>query len=294
MTNTKLRESTAARKGRALLITEGVGSSGTYSAEVLKRDGATAFPAGSHLFMNHLGNEESRERNGSRDIRDIIGFTTEAATWDEGDKGLSAGIEIFPHAKEFVESVWGHVGLSVEAAGVVSEDGTVEALVYSPLNAVALVPVAGRGGKVQGLFEGYKEKCDSISNDESEPGKEDPGMKPEEITALAEALAEAMKPSFTAIQEALKPAEVEPKIEDEGEDTATVAEALVESGLPASARTKVYEAVSGGAKVADAIATEKAYIEDVLKESKVEDEDVIVGRVQESGSASRGPLKAWG
>ena len=289
--NKKLHESQTPRKGKALLISEGVGSSGTYSAELLQRDGASAFPAGTHIFANHLGNEEAWERNGSRDIRDIIGVTTEAASWDETDRGLTSGIEIFPHARDFVESVWEHVGLSVEASGVVSEDGVVEALVYSPLNAVALVPVAGRGGKVQGLFESFRESYGSITNDESTK-KEEPGMTPEEITSVAEALAEALKPSLTAIHEALTPAE--PIVKDEeGEDASVIAEALVASELPTSARTKVYEAVKTGVPVADAIATEKTYITELLAESKTDGE--FNGRVDVSGTgAPKSALKAWG
>lgn len=289
--NKKLHESQTPRKGKALLISEGVGSSGTYSAELLQRDGASAFPAGTHIFANHLGNEEAWERNGSRDIRDIIGVTTEAASWDETDRGLTSGIEIFPHARDFVESVWEHVGLSVEASGVVSEDGVVEALVYSPLNAVALVPVAGRGGKVQGLFESFRESYGSITNDEPTK-KEEPGMTPEEITSVAEALAEALKPSLTAIHEALTPAE--PIVKDEeGEDASVIAEALVASELPTSARTKVYEAVKTGVPVADAIATEKTYITELLAESKTDGE--FNGRVDVSGTgAPKSALKAWG
>ena len=290
--NKKLHESQTPRKGKALLISEGVGSSGTYSAELLQRDGASAFPAGTHIFANHLGNEEAWERNGSRDIRDIIGVTTEAATWDESERGLVAGIEIFPHARDFVESIWEHVGLSVEASGVVSEDGVVEALVYSPLNAVALVPVAGRGGKVQGLFESFRESYGSITNDESVTDRKDSGMTPEEITSVAEALAEALKPSLTAIHEALTPAEPIVKDED-GEDASVIAEALVASELPTSARTKVYEAVKTGVKVADAIATEKTYITELLAESKTDGE--FNGRVDVSGTgAPKSALKAWG
>lgn len=288
----KLHESQTPRKGRALLISEGVGSSGTYSAELLQRDGHTALPAGTKLFCNHMGNEESWERNGSRDIRDIIGVTTEDASWDESERGLVADIQIFPHAKDFVESVWEHVGLSIEASGVVSGDGTVEALVYSPLNAVALVPVAGRGGKVQGLFEGFRESYGSIDNDESDTDRKDSGMTPEEITSVAEALAEALKPSLTAIHEALTPAAPEDEV-IEGEDASVIAEALVASELPTSARTKVYEAVKSGTKVADAIAAEKTYIEDVLKESKTSED--FVGRVETSGTgAPKSALKAWG
>ena len=290
--NKKLHESQTPRKGKALLISEGTGSSGVYSAELLQRDGASAFPAGTKLFANHLGESESWERNGSRNINDLIGITTEAATWDESERGLVAGIEIFPHARDFVESIWEHVGLSVEASGVVSEDGTVESLVYSPLNAVALVPVAGRGGKVQGLFESFRESYGSITNDESVTDRKDSGMTPEEITSVAEALAEALKPSLTAIHEALTPAEPIVKDED-GEDASVIAEALVASELPTSARTKVYEAVKTGVKVADAIATEKTYITELLAESKTDGE--FNGRVDVSGTgAPKSALKAWG
>lgn len=290
--NKKLHESQTPRKGKALLISEGTGSSGVYSAELLQRDGASAFPAGTKLFANHLGESESWERNGSRNINDLIGITTEAATWDESERGLVAGIEIFPHARDFVESIWEHVGLSVEASGVVSEDGVVEALVYSPLNAVALVPVAGRGGKVQGLFESFRESYGSITNDESDTDRKDSGMTPEEITSVAEALAEALKPSLTAIHEALTPAEPIVKDED-GEDASVIAEALVASELPTSARTKVYEAVKTGVKVADAIATEKTYITELLAESKTDGE--FNGHVETSGANTvKSALKAWG
>lgn len=289
MSNSKLRESQTPRKGRALLISEGVGSSGTYSAEVLQRDGANTFPAGTKIVLNHLGESEEWERRGSHDVKDIVGVTKEAAVWNEDSRGLEADIEIFPHAREFVESVWEHVGLSVEASGVISDDGIVEALVYSPLNVVALVPAAGRGGKIQGLFEGYRESYDRISNDEhAEEG--DGGMTPEEIKA---AVIEAVTPLLDSLREALTPEVAEPEVEVvEGEDTATIAEAVATSALPASARTKVYEAVKSGAKVADAIAAEKTYIESVLAESAT---DNFNGRVETSGDGSpKSALKAWG
>ena len=291
MTKTRLRESQVARKGRALLITAGLGSSGSYSAEVLQRDGAAAFPSGTFLYYNHLGESEEWERRGSHDVKDIVGVTKEAATWNEELAGLEAPVEIFPHAQEFVEAVWEHIGLSVESAGVISDDGVVEALIPSPLNAIALVPVAGRGGKIQGLFEGYRERYGSISDDEPDK-KEDTGMTPEDKQEIVEAVVAGISGAMTELKESLKPVEVEPKDKDESEDTAAVAEALVEAKLPASARAKVYEAVKGGAKVADAIAAEKAYIADVLKESNTGTEEVA-GRVKESGTVS-GAIKAWG
>ena len=291
--NKKLFENHAKGRGsRILLISEGQGSSGHYSAEMLQRDGHVAFPSGTKIYYNHLGEQESWERNGSRDVRDLIGVTTSEVEWSDIERGLEADAEWLPHAKNFVESVWEHVGLSVEASGFVSEDGTVESLAYSPLNAVALVPVAGRGGKVQGLFEGFRESYGSITNDESVTDRKDSGMTPEEITSVAEALAEALKPSLTAIHEALTPAEPIVKEED-GEDASVIAEALVASELPTSARTKVYEAVKTGVKVADAIATEKTYITELLAESKTDGE--FNGRVDVSGTgAPKSALKAWG
>ena len=293
MKNTKLFEShTKGRGSRILLISEGQGSSGHYGADMLKRDGALAFPVGSKIYYNHLGENESWERNGSRDVRDLIGVTTSEVEWSEVEHGLEADAEWLPHAKDFVESVWEHVGLSVEASGVVSEDGVVEALVYSPLNAVALVPVAGRGGKVQGLFESFRESYGSITNDESVTDRKDSGMTPEEITSVAEALAEALTPTLTAIHEALTPAAPEEPVV-EGEDASVIAEALVASELPTSARTKVYEAVKTGVPVADAIATEKTYITELLAESKTDGE--FNGRVDVSGTgAPKSALKAWG
>lgn len=290
---TKLRESTQARKGRALLITEGVGSSGKYSAEVLQRDGATALPAGTQIFLNHIGESEYWERSGSRDVKDIIGRTTEAAVWDESLLGLAADIEIFPHAKELVESVWEHVALSIEASGVVTDDGVVESLVYSPLNAVALVPVGGRGGKVAALYEGYVESRGTLNPDESASREED-GMTPEDITKVAEALAEALKPSLTAIHEALTP-EVEPADKTEAPEVSEVAEALVASGLAEKSRARVYEAVKAGTAVADAITAEKNLVAEILAESATNTDEVNPGRIYESAAGTERPaFKAWG
>lgn len=288
MTRTTLRESQTARKGKALLISEGVGSSGSYAAEMLQRDGASAFPSGTQLYYNHLGESETWERQGSHDIKDLIGVTTEAASWDEELRGLVAPIQVFAHAVEFVESVWAYVGLSIEAAGVVSEDGTVEALVYSPLNVVSLVPAAGRGGKIQGLYEGYQESYDKISNVETNPRK-DAGMTPEDIQAVAEAITNALAPSFTAIQEALVPDVVEDPNNEV--DIAAVAEAITVAGLPATSRAKVYEAVKNGTDVADAITEQKAFIAEVLKESAV---DAAPGTISTTDATpSRVTVAGW-
>lgn len=289
MTLTKVREGASslavkARKATITLISEGQGSSGFYSAEMLRRDGPTVFPAGTHLVVNHLGEAEMWERNGSHDTRDIVGATTEDARWDDEAKALVAEAEIAAHAAEFVESIKDYIGLSIEAGGVVV-DGQVESLAYSPLNAVALVPRAGRGGKIQSLYESFVETGASrgtiISEGTSTNATEQERgtlVSPEDIAKIVEAL----KPLFTGLQEALAPAAPEVEKTEDTIDVAAVAEAVVAAGLPEVARKRVYEAVSAKADVAEAIAAETAYIES-LKESVA---DATPGLVRESATAT--------
>lgn len=294
MTTIKLTEGASAplavkaRKATITLITEGQGSSGLYPAEVLRRDGPIAFPAGTHLVINHLGENEMFERNGSHDTRDIVGATLEDARWDEETRSLVAEAEIAAHAAEFVESIMSYIGLSIEAGGFVNEDGVVESLAYSPHNSVALVPRAGRGGKIQALYESFVETWQSrdtiinegTSTDAIEQERGTP-VSPEDIAKIVEAL----KPLFTDLQESLAPAAPETTEEtEETPDVATVAEALVAADLPEVARKRVYEAVNAKADLVEAIAAEKAYIAS-LKESVV---DETPGQVRESARADAG------
>ena len=288
----RLRESSAltggVKTGRALLISAGTGSSGMYTEAVLRRDGATAFPQGTKMYLNHLGESEYWERSGSRDIRDLVGVTTEAATWDVTQNGLVAGFEILPHMTDLVESLWEHVGLSIEASGVVDDSGEVTELRPDPLNAVALVPVAGRGGKVTDLFESFTRRegdHGSIVSDDYVPGEED-GMKPEEI---AQAVTEALAPTLTAIQEALRPTEPE-ATETETVDVAAIAEAIAVADLPKSARTRVYEAVKAGTEVGAAITAESEYI----KELRANLAESATGHVQTADSGNfDATIKGW-
>lgn len=96
-------------------------------------------------------------------------------------------------------------------------------------------------------------------------------MTPEEIKALADALAEALKP--------VAPAEVE----TDSPDVAAVAEAVATSGLPESARKRVYEGLKAeGADVNALIEAEKKYIEELKVDAPSEDP----GRVREGSAAT--------
>lgn len=250
------------------ILSEGVGSKGIYPYAVLERDGAAAFPAGTQIFMDHYNEEDSYNRNGQQhSIKDLVGVTTVDAVPYAENKSLRSKVRWFNGFESFVQDAAEHVGLSIEASGLQNEDGVVLSLIPSPLNAIAVVPRAGRDGKILSLVESYREKRGIIGDDTN--GRKDKAVTPEDIKALVEALKEALAPSFTALTEALKPAPVEEPKEDEV-DIAAIAEALAESDLPKISRTKVYEALKAGTKVEDAIEAQKTFIAELTESLKVE------------------------
>ena len=255
---------------RIRLLNEGQGSSGFYAAEMLERCGAAAFPAGTFLYFNH-------EDPDTRDIRDAFGVTTEDAVFEEENKGLWAPSQIFETHKQFIDDIAPHAALSIEAAGQKDEDDNITEISPDPFNAVALVPRGGRDGKITEILESAKYANLGINENQ----RKEPGMTPEEIQKLAEALAAAIAPEFAKLTEALTP-----KVEEEEVDpmkvATEVAEALVAAQLPKSARAKVLTAVEGGATVADAITAEKAYITELAEQAEKSKDDSRIVESKES------------
>jgi len=270
--------SIAGTQARIRLISEGVGSSGLYPGDVLERDGAAAFPAGTQIFMDHIMESDTWERKGQHSIKDLVGVTLTDALYDPLEKALNADAKFFEQSAAFIAEAMEYIGLSVEASGTITE-GIVEAISPSPLNAIAIVPRAGRDGKITALIESYRETHGKIITEGAsapvESGK-DKGMTPEDIQKIAEALAAAVAPMFATLTESLKPAPVVDPAGDATADVATVAEALVASALPESARKRVYEAMkTPNADVALVIEAEKAYVAEIMEGAKSEDGGVL-------------------
>lgn len=284
------------QKFRARLISEGTGSSATYPGDVLQRDGATALPVGTQIFFDHLTETEKWDRDGNHSIRDLVGITLTEAQWVEEERALYADVRFFGDHANFIAEAMDYVGLSVEIRSFeLNEQGAVEYLGYSPLNAVSVVPRAGRDGKVTALLESYRENRGKIGTDEND-GKEG-HMKPEEIQALAEALVEGLKPSFEGLREALVPvtpevAPAEDAADEDVVDRAEIVEAAIDAGLSKSARERVLDAVAGGTTLEEAIKAEKALREEILKEAKVE---VTPGTYKGASTATDGDYSvgAW-
>lgn len=284
---TKLQEKAAlsAHSGKWLvqLLSEGQGSSANYPGEVLQRDGAAAWPAGTHIYMDHLTESAEHESGGVHSIKDLVGVTLTEAMWDEDSKSLRAETKWFNDYGKFIEEAKDYIGLSIEASAVVNE-GVLESLTPSPLNAVAVVPRAGRDGKVLNLIESFRETSGNIVPNEHDEGKRVVPVTPEDIKSVAEAVAAALEPTLTKITEALKPAEPAGDDEPDAVDRAEVVEKAVEAGLGKTARERVLAAVDGGKTVEEAISAEQALRDEIIKESA--SAATFVGRVQESGSDS--------
>ena len=113
MSTTVLAESAslaeAGTKGiwRSRIIAADVqGSSGYYPGDVLRRDGATAFPAGTHVYLDHPSSSEETDRP-ERSVRDLAGVLIEDANFEDGPdgSGLFAQVQFLPHVKDLVKSI---------------------------------------------------------------------------------------------------------------------------------------------------------------------------------------------
>lgn len=165
----QLVEASGSRR-RMLLITPGQGSSGFYPAEVLERDAATAFPAGTHLYLDHPGDTEAADRvRVGRSVRDLAGVLETAGAYDRSGPegaGVYATATIAEGYAPLIDDLAPHIGLSVRGTGV-AEDGERDGRrtrIVTALHAcesVDFVTRAGRGGRVLELVESLRETPES-------------------------------------------------------------------------------------------------------------------------------------
>lgn len=142
---------------RAFLIAADVeGSSGYYPAEVLKRDGARAFPAGTHVYFDHPSGSEEMDLP-ERSVLKIAGYLLDDATFEETPegRGLFSRIQFTEKAKPIAKELHSVIGLSIRAAGQIEETATGQRIVRSIDQglSVDLVTRAGAGGRLVTMTE---------------------------------------------------------------------------------------------------------------------------------------------
>lgn len=287
-----LGERKGTRKWFARLIGTGAGNSGVHTEEALKSTGASAWPIGTKINVDHASWREQDERpEGSlKSVAGIIASTPEYL--DESDvPGLYAEVQFGEGWGPFVEEFKDVIGLSIHADGwgdEINENGLriIEGYIPSPLNTVDLVTVAGAKGKIIEALESLQPKSDTIEN-ETKPTGEETGMTDEDIQKIVEAL----KPMLSELREALTPKE--PEVVEEEVDIASVVEAITAEDIPAPVRSRVVEAFKADSKInlEDVIASEKAYAESLVKEAVDASPGVIRGSASSTVEPSRLTVK---
>lgn len=151
---------TVTKPGRMLvrLITAGWSLNGNfYPAEVLKRDGATAWPKGTHAFVDHATEDEDFDRP-SGSIKNLAAVLEEDARWDEGTNSLVAEVRLFASWRETLTDMADAIGMSIRAY-VTAEHGERDGRSGTIVNSIEqgrsvdFVTVPAAGGEIINVLE---------------------------------------------------------------------------------------------------------------------------------------------
>lgn len=286
------------------IIEAGEGSSGYYVAEVLERDGAKAFPAGTRSFANHDSFDDLM--NGG-DITRLMGKTLESATYRDG--ALWAPWKVAPQWQEFVKEFHEQIGVSINTPGQ-REVGTigdytgnvVTALENGPYTSIDVVVAPGAGGGFTRMLESAKEvlkgylkesTAPAVDNDKENERKSH--MEIEELAKEVSELREAMTGFITLatpLLETLKPAEA-PEVDTTAAVTVAY-EKAIDAGLPKRLRESVIAAVKADptVDVDAAIKTETEFVES-LKSDIAEADGFVRESAPVNKDASTYVPRAW-
>lgn len=238
------------------------GSSAFYSKELLESH-ADVVKANTPIYIDHKQPGERPERK----AENLAGIFTKDSFYKDGD--LYGEIDVFSDKVEWVKerAKAGVIELSITGNGiVVEESGRKIARTLDKIDSVDIVTRAGAGGKFIEMTESKSEKEDDMALTKEELTE----ALGNQATLIAESVKTAVAGVFEEAAEARKKELEESKPEEPVAPTvAEVSEALVESGLTATARKAVYAAVESGVELEEAITTEKARVAEILEEAKV-------------------------
>jgi hypothetical protein len=265
-----LTEAAKGGKGLIKVIDAGWGTSGYYGQDVLARDAAAAFPAGTKMYWDHPSLDEAKSRP-ERSLRDLAAETTGPARWmtDGPDgPGVYAPAAVFSAYRPALEELKDSIGVSIRASAHVrpgEADGRrgpiIERLLPAPTNSVDFVTIPGRGGRVAALFEAAR-------------GRNDIPMEGDDVTeelkaaqeAVAAAEARAARAEAAAAMLAAR---------------ALATETLAGSGLADAARDVVIERVTANPPMTDGALDREAFV--ALVKAEADKEQAYIDRLTGRG-----------
>lgn len=278
------------KRWRVIVARPGVGSSGTYSEDLFRRDADKIIAPGGQAFINH---------DSTRNPKDMLGVYPEGSFWSEDDKAVVSELEVFSHWESFVDEVGPHCGISLYALGEADEDGNVTSIIPDRLNGADLVARPGLVGS--GLAEKLYESA--VSHSDKSPGNRQAENK--EISNMDQEVKDALKgisdtlAALVADKKTAEAAEAQVKADEaavaqavESYDKA-VAEIDAADLLPVQVESLRF-AAKQGQDVAPLIEAAKKVKEDAVKavqESARQDEaqGVVLGEASKSFAVS-----GWG
>jgi len=236
------------------IITEGWGTSGYYSADVLK-EAAPLYKRGTHNFWNHQTRAEARERP-ERDLRDLASVLVEDAHYDaHGPRGpgLYAAYKPFSHFAPAIKEMAPHIGMSHVAVGVAEageaggRSGTVIKSI-SEVYSVDFVTIPGRGGSP--ILEAFAEVGRLASMQDDIHGDtmaetitiEEVRKHPEILEAIRKDVLESAAMQEAQAQQEKKLKESEARAEALMQENARLKEAQILTETAALVASKVKEA----------------------------------------------------
>lgn len=256
------RKTTKGRWRIRLIEADVMGSTGYYSAEVLRRDGPKAFPAGTHVYFDHATESESFERP-ERSVKDLAGALIEDAQYEDGPdgRGLFARVQFFPDYIPKIEAMAEvmPVEMSIRAAGTIEENESgriVTSIVHGM--SVDVVTRAGAGGRLISMTEAAKPTAPAVAN-LSEADKK----VMTDLGAGLTTLNTTMTAFLGKLEEAQKAKDEKAKL-----TVGQVSAKLVESALPPASQKRLAESYKDGDDLDAMITEEKAYVADLTESLK--------------------------
>jgi len=282
-----------------------------YPAEILRRDGATAFPSGTHMYWNHPTESEQSERP-EGDLCNLAAvFVSNPAYDDAGPDGPGSYVKAkaFGEYKHALQELAPHIGVSINAGGY-AVDGEVEGregkivtelLPVRPLSSsksmaastVDFVTRPSAGGHILQLFEGAGRVAPA------ELMRETNEMNEEKLTQAEARIVELEAQVATQVEEAkTKDAEIAQFHESAllGKAVLAVGEALAATKLPDVTKTRLSDMLTANPPILDGELDAVAYAETITEAITAAEAEVAAivgtGKIVGMGAATKPDAKA--
>lgn len=268
------------------IITEGKGSSATYTRELL--EASTHVFANRPMFGNHPADPSKPHLRSPFEIKAKLGPSIEFREVD-GVAGLWGEAHVSPEVDAWLEEFHDIVGVSIFAGGEGEDrDGqfyVTEFDASDPYTSVDFVVAPGRGGGVEArMAEAYR-ALENGTAPAATGSHEGENRMDEATKAFIEALFKGLDDKFTALEGKLDAAtalvesvkDAQPERVEAVDTAGEIAEAVAEAELGKSAVARVLESVKAGSAVADAVKAEKDIRDEILAEAKTRVQEGVFG-----------------